>query len=54
MMNKNLRILVATATCVLLGSGLPLQATGPIPVIQGLGAETGASGFGKGAVDAAG
>ena len=44
MMMKNVRILVATATCVVLGSGLPLLAAGAIPAVQGLGAEAGSSG----------
>ncbi len=44
MMMKNVRILVATATCVVLGSGLPLLAAGAIPAVQGLGAEAGPSG----------
>ena len=44
MMMKNVRILVAMATCLLLGSGLPLLAVESIPAIQGLGAEAGSSG----------
>ena len=44
MMNKNARILVAAATCVLLGSGLPLLATESIPMIRGMDAESGPSG----------
>jgi type IV pilus assembly protein PilQ len=42
MMMKNVRILVATAACVLLG--MPLLAEEPVPVIQGMGAEAGPSG----------
>jgi type IV pilus assembly protein PilQ len=42
MMMKNVRILVAAGACVLLG--MPLLAEGPIPVIQGMGAEAGPSG----------
>ena len=40
MMMKNVRILVAAAACILLG--MPLLAEGPVPVIQGMGAEAGA------------
>jgi len=42
MMMKNVRILVATAACVLLG--MPLLAEEPVPVIHGMGAEAGPSG----------
>jgi hypothetical protein len=42
MMMKNVRILVAAAACVLLG--MPLLAEGPVPVIEGMGAEAGPNG----------
>jgi len=42
---KNARILVvAAATCVLLGSALPSSAVDPLPVLQGLAAEAGSDG----------
>ena len=44
MMINNVRILVATAVCVLLGAGVPLLAEESIPVIQGMGAVAGPSG----------
>lgn len=44
MMMKNVRILVATAACVLLGAGVPLHAEEPVPAIQGMGAVAGPSG----------
>lgn len=44
MMMKNVRSLVATAACVLLGAGVPLLAEESIPVFQGMGAEAGPSG----------
>jgi type IV pilus secretin PilQ/predicted competence protein len=44
MMMKNVRSLVATAACVLLGASVPLLAEESIPVVQGMGAEAGSSG----------
>lgn len=43
-MMKNVRSLVATAACVLLGASVPLLAEESIPVVQGMGAEAGSSG----------
>ncbi len=44
MMIKNVRIPVAVAICVLLGSGLPALAAESVTVIRGLAAEAGSSG----------
>jgi len=44
MMMKNVRILVATAACLLLGTGVPLLAEGSTPTIHGMDAEAGPSG----------
>jgi len=44
MMMKNIRILVATAVCVLLGVGVPLLAEASTPTIHGMDAEAGPSG----------
>jgi len=44
MMMKNVRILVATAACVLLGAGVPLLAEESTPTIHGMDAVAGPSG----------
>jgi type IV pilus assembly protein PilQ len=44
MMMKNVRILVATAACLLLGAGVPLLAEESTPTIHGMDAEAGPSG----------